>query len=97
MLVLGPSLLTGAALVIARWIPRGGRRSMHHLSRYAMVFWGGLAALCVATLALDLQFPEDVTWWAFFGLVPNVAGAFVAFMAFAATPPSLSAPEAPQD
>jgi len=59
-----------------------------------MVFWGGLAALCVATLARDSRFMEDVTWWAFFGLVPSVAGAFVAF---AATPPPLSAPEAPQD
>ena len=94
LLVLGPILLTSGALVIARWISRGGRRSLHQLSGYAMVFWGGLAALCVVALALDLQFPEDVTWWAFFGFVPNVAGAF---MAFTATPPPLSAPESPQD
>jgi len=97
LLALGPGLLTSAVLVIARWTTRGSRHDLHQLSLCAMVLWGGLAALSVAALALDTYVPQDVTWWALFGFVPNVAGAFVAFMAFAATPPPLSAPEGPQN
>lgn len=52
-----------------------------------MLFWGVGAALCVLVVALDLRTAEDVTWWAFFGLVPMLAGALVAFMGFVVSAP----------
>lgn len=57
-----------------------------------MLLWVGGAALCVLAVFLNFRASDGVMWWAFFGLIPMLAGALVAFMGFVVSGPPPAIP-----
>lgn len=57
-----------------------------------MLLWGGGAVLCVLVVFLNFRASAGVVWWAFFGLIPILAGALVAFMGFVVSGPPPATP-----